>query len=97
MQERQIPNFEQLSVLIISPYSMEPTGGVQKHIQGYGRFLINQGHEPMLVSPQHPDFEEPTDVDYATKRFFLSEVRGYRHNGTNAFIPKKTPINPVDI
>lgn len=97
MHERQIPNFEHLKVLIISPYSMEPTGGVQKHIEGYGRFLIEQGHEPVLVSPRNQRFGESQHVDFATKRFFLGEAREYKHNGTTAYNSKKTPVNPVDI
>lgn len=96
MRERTKPNFEELNVLIASPYSIEPTGGVQKHIQGFGRFLIQNGHYPMLFSPTNPDHPEET-VDFANKRYFVSEVAKRTHNGTTANIPKIALVSPATI
>lgn len=97
MAERVIPNFERLKVAIVSPYSMEPTGGVQKHIEEYSSYLLSQGHETIVISAINPQIEEPKHVNWATKRVFLSTAVPQRHNGTVAHVPRRVPTNPVEI
>ncbi len=97
MAERLIPNFDHLKIAIISPYSMEPTGGVQKHIAGYSKYLENQGHTPTVISPCNPNYIENAKVNFATRRIFLAKVSKHEHNGTVAHVSEKVPVNPVEI
>ncbi len=97
MAERHTPNLESLKIAISVPYSMEPTGGVQQHAKGYGRYLLSQGHEVIAISAKNPQVEEQQHVDWASSRVFLSEAVPHRHNGTIAHVPRRVPTNPVEI
>lgn len=97
MRERQIPNFERLKILIVSPYSMEPPGGVQSHTEEFEEFLFDQGHDPTIVAPFNPKYQQTLQPSSSQKRLLLGEVSGHEHNGTIAHVPKKVPVNPVGV
>ncbi len=44
-----------LRVGLVSPYSFDHPGGVQNHVLGLAEHLLEQGHEPFVLGPGHPE------------------------------------------
>ena len=46
-----VPSRRALRVGLVCPYSLESPGGVQSHVLGLTRHLLEQGHEPFVLAP----------------------------------------------
>lgn len=40
-----------LRIGLVCPYSMDTPGGVQNHVLGLARYLLDRGHEPFILAP----------------------------------------------
>ena len=57
-----------LRVGLVCPYSFDAPGGVQNHVLGLARHLLERGHEPYVLAPGTLDgrLREPSTADRFT-------------------------------
>ena len=72
-----------LRVGLVCPYSFEAPGGVQNHVLGLARHLLEQGHEPYVLAPGTLDGLAPGTIE--SDRFTSAGTAvAVRYNGSVA-------------
>ncbi|HWJ52109.1 MAG TPA: glycosyltransferase family 4 protein, partial [Propionibacteriaceae bacterium] len=77
-----MPSTRGLRVGLVCPYSVEAPGGVQSHVLGLARHLVEQGHEAFVLAPG----ELPADWQHILDGRFSSAGAAVplRYNGSVA-------------
>lgn len=67
-----------LRVALVCPYSLDTPGGVATHVLGLARWLLEQGHDPVVVAPGEQE------VDRGVPVVLLGPAHAFRFNGSVA-------------